>query len=424
MRSALSLLAPMLTPIDARAVAARCSRSSAAGWPSIVEAHAVDDRAVLLEPEQARPRIARLRPRRERADLDEAEAQPEHLLRHLGILVEARGEPDGRREIESRDAILAAMTGNPAAVGSAQASARRSSRDARARRPARKPRGGAANKAASARLCRPEFRRRISGLLPRLAPAMTRTRHYERSAAIQLPRTLQPKGSIVMRIAPLLTTALLAACATSQRRSAPDRSVGGRRAAGCRSASRADSRQEPRARGILRRDDKAELADIALVQDRTRHPGPGLWQVGRLFRAGRRRPPAAADRRRSEPGQIVRPVEAVARRTLLSFRLFAARAKRQAAFAPIAATLCLRPDERRAEANSPPSSSTSIKSTTSSRREDYISRIPRIGPAIDQLIAKSAASAAKRRACRPNGSIPHDHRRTSTAPAKRRAVRR
>ena len=59
----------------------------------VVEAHAVDHRRVLRKPEQPRARVSRLRQRRHRADLGEAEAQRQHLVRHLGILVEARRQP-------------------------------------------------------------------------------------------------------------------------------------------------------------------------------------------------------------------------------------------------------------------------------------------------------------------------------------------
>src|SRR6185503_14002797 len=58
------------------------------------KAHAIDDAAILGKPEQARPRIAVLRPGRDAADLDQAKAQPEQGIRHLGILVEAGGEAD------------------------------------------------------------------------------------------------------------------------------------------------------------------------------------------------------------------------------------------------------------------------------------------------------------------------------------------
>jgi hypothetical protein len=63
--------------------------------PLAVEAEAIDQRLVLGEAEEARRRIARLRPRRHRAGLDEAEAEPQHRVRHLGMLVEAGGESDG-----------------------------------------------------------------------------------------------------------------------------------------------------------------------------------------------------------------------------------------------------------------------------------------------------------------------------------------
>ena len=50
------------------------SRFAPPRLPAVVEAHAVDHRPVLGQPEQPRLRIARLRRGRERADLDEAEA--------------------------------------------------------------------------------------------------------------------------------------------------------------------------------------------------------------------------------------------------------------------------------------------------------------------------------------------------------------
>ena len=57
---------------------------------AVVEAHPVDHRAVLDQPEQARLGIARLRTRGDRADLGKAEAQRQQLVRDLAILVEAR----------------------------------------------------------------------------------------------------------------------------------------------------------------------------------------------------------------------------------------------------------------------------------------------------------------------------------------------
>src|SRR3546814_6580073 len=60
--------------------------------PAVVEAHAVDDRAVLDQPEQARARIAGLRQRGQRADLDETEAEMRHRMRDTRVLVETGRE--------------------------------------------------------------------------------------------------------------------------------------------------------------------------------------------------------------------------------------------------------------------------------------------------------------------------------------------
>ena len=68
----------------------------------IVEAHAVDHRLVLDEAEQPGPGIARLGTRRQRADLDEAEAEAEQLPEDLGVLVETGGEPDRIGEMDAR----------------------------------------------------------------------------------------------------------------------------------------------------------------------------------------------------------------------------------------------------------------------------------------------------------------------------------
>ncbi len=59
--------------------------------------------SILGEPEQARLRVAGLRARGERADLDETEAEAEHLAEDLGILVESCGEADRIGEGESGD---------------------------------------------------------------------------------------------------------------------------------------------------------------------------------------------------------------------------------------------------------------------------------------------------------------------------------
>jgi hypothetical protein len=71
----------------------------------VVEAVAVDDAAILDEAEGARTGVARLRTRGQRADLDEAEAEAEHGVGDVGVLVEARREPDriGKIETEGRD---------------------------------------------------------------------------------------------------------------------------------------------------------------------------------------------------------------------------------------------------------------------------------------------------------------------------------
>ena len=60
----------------------------------IVEAEAVDDGRVLCQAEQPRAGVAGLWPRRQRADLDEAETELQHGGRNLGVLVEAGGEPE------------------------------------------------------------------------------------------------------------------------------------------------------------------------------------------------------------------------------------------------------------------------------------------------------------------------------------------
>jgi hypothetical protein len=70
----------------------------------IVETHAVDHGLVPLEPEQPRPRIAGLRLRRHRADLNKAEAEPQQRVRHLRVLVEACGNADRVREVEAEGA--------------------------------------------------------------------------------------------------------------------------------------------------------------------------------------------------------------------------------------------------------------------------------------------------------------------------------
>ena len=73
-----------------------------------VEAEPVDHAFVCVQAKQPRTRIARLRLRRHPADFDEAEAEAEELIRHLGILVEARRKADriGKRQAERLHAQL------------------------------------------------------------------------------------------------------------------------------------------------------------------------------------------------------------------------------------------------------------------------------------------------------------------------------
>ena len=78
-----------------------------AGMAVIVEAEPVDDAVIGREAEQARAGIAGLRARRDAADLDESEAQPQQGIDRLGIFVEARGDADpvGKAQAECRDAL-------------------------------------------------------------------------------------------------------------------------------------------------------------------------------------------------------------------------------------------------------------------------------------------------------------------------------
>jgi hypothetical protein len=67
---------------------------------AVVEAQPVDERSIVDQPEHPRLRVARLRPRRDGADLDEAEAEREQRVDAARVLVEAGGQADGRRELE------------------------------------------------------------------------------------------------------------------------------------------------------------------------------------------------------------------------------------------------------------------------------------------------------------------------------------
>jgi len=69
----------------------------------VVEAHAIDERALFGITEKPRSRIARLRPRRHRADLDEAEAERGEERHHQRVLVEAGGDADRRRKRQAEE---------------------------------------------------------------------------------------------------------------------------------------------------------------------------------------------------------------------------------------------------------------------------------------------------------------------------------
>src|SRR3546814_5423688 len=60
-------------------------------------------RSILDQPEQPRTRIALLRQRGQRADLDEAEAEVRHRVRDAGVLVETRRDADGIGKGETRE---------------------------------------------------------------------------------------------------------------------------------------------------------------------------------------------------------------------------------------------------------------------------------------------------------------------------------
>jgi hypothetical protein len=80
----------------------------------VVEAHPVDDRLVLAEPEQARLRVARLRVPRDGADLDEPEPQRGPRRQRAPVLVEARRETHRVREADTEDgARVVLVAGEP-----------------------------------------------------------------------------------------------------------------------------------------------------------------------------------------------------------------------------------------------------------------------------------------------------------------------
>ncbi len=64
------------------------------GRPLPVEAEPVDHALIGSEPENARPLVSGLRPRRHRSDFDEAEAEPQQRIGNRCVLVKARGNSD------------------------------------------------------------------------------------------------------------------------------------------------------------------------------------------------------------------------------------------------------------------------------------------------------------------------------------------
>ena len=91
------------------------SRAATASRAVAVEAEAVDHRLIGIQPKKTRLRIARLRLRRHAPDLDEAEAEPQQRVRHLGVLVEPGREPDriGERQPERLHAQLFVVRRGP-----------------------------------------------------------------------------------------------------------------------------------------------------------------------------------------------------------------------------------------------------------------------------------------------------------------------
>ena len=67
---------------------------------AVVEAHAVDDRPGLGDAEQPRLRVARLRARRDGADLEETETERGQRVDMVAVLVQPRGQPDRIGELE------------------------------------------------------------------------------------------------------------------------------------------------------------------------------------------------------------------------------------------------------------------------------------------------------------------------------------
>ncbi len=95
-------------PTTPGAPARAASRCATAATPSLLKPKRLMMPSSGIEPEQPRPRIARLRLRRDAARLDEPEAEPQQRVDHLGMLVEAGRQADriGEGQAKRRDAQL------------------------------------------------------------------------------------------------------------------------------------------------------------------------------------------------------------------------------------------------------------------------------------------------------------------------------
>ena len=80
----------------------------------VVEAHPVDERLVVAEPEEARPRVPGLRERRDGPDLGEAEAQRGPAAQRDGVLVEAGAQPHAAAEAKPRHLDRVSLEGGAA----------------------------------------------------------------------------------------------------------------------------------------------------------------------------------------------------------------------------------------------------------------------------------------------------------------------
>ncbi|MNL14617.1 hypothetical protein D3C87_1355660 [compost metagenome] len=88
---------------------------------AIVEAHAVDQRIGLRQPEHARTRVAGLGARRDRAHLDKAEAERGKTVDVRAVLVETGRQPHGVREAHAHDGARIGGDGVAKATGQAHA---------------------------------------------------------------------------------------------------------------------------------------------------------------------------------------------------------------------------------------------------------------------------------------------------------------